>query len=692
MKNRLRDARSPYLLQHADNPVDWFQWDDEALRLAKQKNMPILLSIGYAACHWCHVMAHESFEDPETAAVMNEHFVCIKVDREERPDLDQIYMTFVQMTTGSGGWPLNVFLTPELEPFYGGTYFPPEDRYGRPSWKKLLLSVSRFYHNDKASLGSNLQKIRQAYEMSLEEGSGDNLPTVADLNAAAAKLKGYYDPRNGGLGGAPKFPAVQPLTYFLHQYHRTGEAPFLEMVTKSLTKMAKGGIYDQIGGGFARYAVDERWLVPHFEKMLYDNAQLAELYLDAFQISHDPFFEKTARGILEFVSTELRDGKGGFYSSLDADSEGVEGKFYIWDKSELDAALGAHGQIFCDYFGVTTEGNFEGKNILHIPGSAEATARKFDTTPTAVKDVIHKGIRILKDIRARRVRPSLDDKILTSWNALMLSAFARAFQVLREAKFADIMKDNIGFIREELLEANRLYRSYHRGKSGIDGYLDDYAYLIKALIDAYEALFEDDLLILAYDLTKETNRQFLDHRNAGYFYTAGDQKQLLYRMKDLHDQSIPSANGIMLQNLLRLHSVTGEREFMTIAEKMMKRYLTDVQTNPYAFSSYLLALDYHVSRPYEIVVAAGPDQSYEHLLAPVFGRFLPNRTVILIREGHIPELISEDIAAGKHHSNKTATAYVCRNFACSQPVTDPEKLAKLLQEYQFDRKTALKST
>jgi uncharacterized protein YyaL (SSP411 family) len=674
MKNRLKDSTSPYLRQHAGNPVDWHPWGEAAITLAVRTGKPILLSIGYSACHWCHVMAHESFEDPETAGIMNEHFICIKVDREEHPDLDQIYMTFVQMTTGSGGWPLNVFLTPALEPFYGGTYFPPDDRYGRPSWKKVLLSVSHFYRVEKEALASNLKKIRQAYEMSLVEEPGQNLPNKEDLDHAAAGLAQLYDDHNGGLGGAPKFPSVQPLYFFLTQYYRNGDKKYLDMVTHTLIKMGRGGIYDHVGGGFARYAVDEEWLVPHFEKMLYDNAQLASLYIDVFCITGQPFHAQIAKGILAFTAEQLQQPEGGFYSSLDADSDGREGKYYIWDKSEIEKALGELSPVFCDYFGITGPGNFEGANILHITDDIKVTAEKFNYTIQEIKSVIDKSLAILKTIREKRIPPGLDDKILTSWNALMISAFARAYQVFSTPLYREIVEKNIGFIRTYLSDGNRIFRSYSGGERHLDGYLDDYAYLIRALLDSYEAVLDESYLQWAYDLLMEVNVNFHDPGDSGYFYTASGHRHLLYRMKDNHDQSIPSSNGIMLQNLLRLYTITEQRDLLIRAEKMMQRYLAETRENPYAYASYLSAMDHYLTGATELLIFRKNQQSCSHLLDPVHKRYIPHRITLVSSIDHPIPLLSKNMLEGKQCIDDLPTAYVCRNFSCSPPVTDPSEL------------------
>ncbi|TFG94984.1 MAG: thioredoxin domain-containing protein, partial [Calditrichales bacterium] len=547
--NHLIHETSPYLLQHAHNPVNWYPWGAEALNKAKEENKPILLSIGYAACHWCHVMAHESFEDAQTAELMNSLFVCIKVDREERPDIDQIYMQYVQMTTGSGGWPLNVFLTPAQVPFYGGTYFPPEDRYGRPSWKKILTSVNHFYHEKKSELNKNTEIIRDEFRKSNQIISGSILPERQLLDQVGEQLKSFYDKENGGLGRAPKFPAVYPLAFFLRQYKTTGDAQYLDMVTHSLKKMAMGGIYDQVGGGFARYSVDDKWLVPHFEKMLYDNAQLVPLYLDTYLVTTDPFYLNIVKETLSFVSRELLSQEGGFYSSLDADSEGIEGKYYVWDKSEIDAFLGQEiSPVFCHYYGVTAQGNFEGKNILNVRQEISETAARFNLSIAETEKIVNKSRKTLLTERARRVRPGLDDKVLTSWNGLMLTAFARTYQVQHDPAYKEIIVNNIAFIKKNLYTGDHLLRTYGKQKAKYHGYLDDYAFLIQGLMDSYEALFDTEYLSLAAELMAYVNEYFWDEKDGGYFYTSSEQEKLLERLKDVHDQSIPSGTSIMLLN------------------------------------------------------------------------------------------------------------------------------------------------
>jgi len=676
--NNLIDETSPYLLQHAHNPVNWYPWTEVALNLAKSQDKPILLSIGYAACHWCHVMAHESFEDEETAVLMNEYFVCIKVDREERPDLDQIYMTFVQMTTGSGGWPLTVFLTPDHLPFYGGTYFPPEDRFGRPSWKKILQRIHEYYQQDQAHLQQNINLIRDALGQSTFR-----MKDVQDLDftliqEAAKKLSDLYDPLHGGLGHAPKFPAVQGLSFFLREYKRSGNKHYLEMVTRSLRTMARGGIYDQLAGGFARYSVDDRWLVPHFEKMLYDNAQLVTLYLDTFLITRDDFFINVVRDTLDFVYEELRSEQGGFYSSLDADSEGVEGKYYLWNKQEIDHILGDKSPVFCEYYEVTARGNFEGKNILHVQTNLEALAGRFDLSVEETEKLLSNCRQLLKNTRRKRIRPVRDEKILTSWNALMVSAYASAYQVLREDRYRQIIVDNINFIRNNLFKDGGILRVYSKGQAKYKGYLDDHAFLIKALFDAYEALFDIRYLEWAKELLDYVNLHFWDEQSSSYFYTSDEQSGLILRMKDEYDQSIPSGTGIMILNNLRFYSVMEDSGLWQRSENVLRTFGREMRENPLAYGSYLLALDFYLTKPKEIVLVL-PDRILpEHFYKKIFNIFLPNKIVLQLFPGHHSPLLKASLFQGKQAINKRTTVYVCHNFSCSEPVLIAEDLERLL--------------
>jgi uncharacterized protein YyaL (SSP411 family) len=679
-ENHLANETSPYLLQHAANPVHWYPWGEEALQHALREDKPILLSIGYAACHWCHVMAQESFEDSTTASLMNDLFVCIKIDREERPDLDQIYMTFVQMTTGRGGWPLNVFLTPDLEPFFGGTYFPPMERYGRPSWQTVLQNVSHFYHKEKERLTKNLATIRDGFQQTMQESSGSKIPDSAFVSSIARQLASYYDPVYGGLGRAPKFPAVQALAFFLRYYHQTGEKSYLDMVAFSLRKMANGGIYDQLGGGFARYSVDVEWLVPHFEKMLYDNALMAPVYIDTYLLTNDSFYLTIAEEILNFVQRELRSPEGGFNSSLDADSEGEEGKYYVWDKAEIVDILGEEtGAIFCHLFGVTESGNFKSKTILFKAENIQSTAEKFKISKSAVTSIISNAKKILLEQREKRIRPGLDDKVLTSWNGLLLTAYARAYQVSPSKTYENIIKTNISFLKNRLCQEGHLFRSYNKGKSKHNGFLDDYAYLIQGLLDAYEALFDPAHLDWAYQLLQYANHHFWDIDNHGYFYTEELQQNLLFRMKEGSDQSIPAASAVMLLNNLRFFSITAENELIIKAEQIIQKYSDTLFGNPYGYASYLQGLDFYLQRPKEILIVTNEEKPTE-LLKTIFNSYLPNKIVVLQQNETKPSLLASELLSGKISSNGRPTAYVCHNFTCSPPITSPAELKNLLHD------------
>ncbi len=678
-KNHLANETSPYLLQHADNPVDWYPWGEEALGKAKKEDKPILLSIGYAACHWCHVMEHESFEDSATAKLMNELFVCIKVDREERPDIDQIYMKFVQMTTGSGGWPLNVFLTPDQEPFYGGTYFPPDDRYGRASWTKVLQSVDNFYRKNKDQLEQNITQVKKEFQKIEDDGSLSEIPDQSILKNSVERLSSMYDPNFGGLGRAPKFPAVYPLSSFLRYYNISRDQQYLDMVTHSLKKMANGGIYDHLGGGFARYSVDDKWLVPHFEKMLYDNAQLVPLYLDTYLLNGDEYFLQVVKEILEFVVRELMSPEGGFFSSLDADSEGIEGKFYVWDKSEIDQLLGAEkSELFCYYYSVSDQGNFEHKNILNVHTDMNSVAERFKKTPEEFRQMLNESKKILMEHRDRRIRPGLDDKVLTSWNGLMLTAFARAYQVTRDESYATVIRDNIAFLKKNLYNLDHLWRTFNKGQAKYQAYLDDYAFLIQGLLDAYEAVFDPSYLDWAHELLQYSNKKFWDKDKGGYFYTSSDQEDLFDRLKDEHDQSIPSATSIMMLNNLRFYSLTEDSKLLAFAEEVLKKYGQQISGNPYGYASYLLGLDFYQQKPKEIVLVVPDDVKMDEYAEVIYKRYFPNKVVVRLEENQQIPSLSASLLKGKKPIDGKLTIYVCHNFACSPPVFTHQDFEKLL--------------
>ena len=678
--NRLINETSPYLRQHAYNPVDWFPWGEEAFNCAKKENRPIFLSIGYSACHWCHVMERESFENDSIAEFMNSHFISIKVDREERPDIDQIYMHFVQITTGSGGWPMSVFLTPERKPFYGGTYFPPEDRYGRPGFMNILKSISQFYTDQHDKLQDHLQEVDKAYLTLTAVPDAKGIPSKSDFDAAVKKLTEFYEPEYGGIGSAPKFPAVQCFHLFLRQYKNTGDPEYLNMVEHTLQKMGRGGIFDQIGGGFARYSVDNEWLVPHFEKMLYDNAQLCDLYIDTYKVTKNNFYLNIARDILSFIEREMLSPEGGFYSSLDADSEGEEGKYYTWGKEEIIKILGSKiGGIFCACYDVTDQGNFETKNILRVKSDTKTLAGEFNTTESEINSIIEKGKKELLKLREKRVHPGLDDKVIVSWNGLMLSAFSRMYQVTQEERYSKIVRENIKFLQSRLVKNEKLLHTYKDEVAKQDAFLDDYAFLIAGLLDAYEALFNESYLKWAKDLIETVNLNFWDDNFSGYFYTSVNQEALFQRMKDDADQSIPSGTGIMLNNMLRMHYYTGHESFKMPVEDIFKQIGSKFKQNPYGYASYLNALDFYLTSPKEIIILASNPKNTIQTLKVVSNLYIPNK--ILISSGNKPhsKILNPEHLKGKKMIEARSTVYVCQNFTCSKPIVNLDELIETLK-------------
>jgi hypothetical protein len=649
MPNRLAGETSPYLLQHADNPVDWYPWGEEALERARAEDKPILLSIGYSACHWCHVMERESFEDPETAALMNEHFVCVKLDREERPDLDAIYMEACQAMTGQGGWPLNVFLTPEQAPFYAGTYFPPEDRGGLPSWRRVLEAVAEAWRTRREEIRQGSARIAERLQgAALLEPAEDPLdPGV--LDAAVAGLRAQFDQLYGGFGSAPKFPPASALEFLL----RRGET---EMTTRTLLAMASGGMYDQVGGGFARYSVDDRWLVPHFEKMLYDNALLARAYLHGAQVTGNPLFGRICRETLDWALREMRAPEGGFYSALDADSEGEEGKFYVWTLDELREAAGDLAGDAIAYFGATEQGNWEGKNIL--------------TRGVHEPDTLPEIRRRLLEARERRVRPGLDDKRLTSWNALMISALAEAGAVLEHDEYLSAAVACADFVLAELRDADgRLLRTWKDGRGRLNAYLEDHAFLVEALLTLYEATFDPRWFREARALADTMIERFADDERGGFFETATDHEPLVARRKELEDHPIPSGNASAAYGLLRLAALTGEHEYERRALSVLQLLHPFAGRHPQAFGHLLQALDFHFAPVKEVALAGDDTRALERT---VRRRFRPHLVLAGGPADGVPLLEGRTPVDGR------AAAYVCERFACKQPVTEPEELEALL--------------
>jgi hypothetical protein len=689
MPNRLQDETSPYLLQHADNPVDWYPWGDEALERAKAEDRPILLSIGYSACHWCHVMAHESFENEDIARIMNAAFVCIKVDREERPDVDGIYMAAVQALTGSGGWPLTVFLTPDGKPFFGGTYFPPEDRTQMPGFPRVLGAMADAYRDKKADVLQATSEITgRLAHISSPQQSSEPLDDDLFLTSFNTLSKGF-DWENGGFGQTPKFPQPLVMDVVLRQYARTGASLILEMVDTTLEKMARGGMYDQIGGGFARYSTDEKWLVPHFEKMLYDNALLVSLYSRAYQATGKPLYKQVVEETLGFIEQEMSDQSGGFYSSYDADSEGVEGKFYVWSAEQINSLLGeSDGRVVRAYYGVEDGGNFEGDSILWRPRDLDKVAGELEMSGEDVLAVVEHSRPRLYEERAKRIAPGLDDKILVSWNAMMMSAFADAGTAFDRPEWIERAQTNATFLLDNLFDGDRLLRTWKAedgisvgkesprttGSAKIPGYLEDYASLGGTLLTLYEATFNQRWLDEAHRLTDAMLALFLDESSGVFYDTGSDASELFTRPRDVFDNAIPSGGSMATQLLLRLATHTGDTSYRSIAETSLRSVRQYMAQGGAGFGGWLAALDYYVSTPKEIVVMGNADDSAtQALLREVHTRYIPNR-IITGAAGPITPTPSPLLEA-RALVDGVPTAYVCENYACQLPVTKAEDLA-----------------
>ena len=666
MSNRLAQETSPYLLEHANNPVDWYPWGPEALARARRENKPILLSIGYSACHWCHVMARESFEDSEIAALINRDFVAIKVDREERPDLDQVYMRAVQAMTGSGGWPMTAFLLPDATPFFAGTYFPPSDRFGMPSFRRVLAAVTDAFSNRMGEVEATATQVREYLQRPAVPLAAGSL-TPALLDEASTRLARDHDPTHGGFGSAPKFPQPMLVDFLLRSHRRTGDPSVLAMAQQTLQAMAAGGMYDQLGGGFHRYSVDERWLVPHFEKMLYDNALLPRAYLDAWQLTGDAGFRRVVEDTLAFVQRELLSPDGGFYSSLDADSEGEEGRFYVWTPHELELALGVDdATAVARAFDVSDAGNFDGRNILH-PMTPDASA-------------VLAGVRErLLAARAGRVRPHRDEKVIGGWNGLMLRAFAEAGRVLDRPDLLSIAEANARFLLSRMRTGERMRRSYKDGRATLAGYLEDQAAVADGLLSLYEATFETRWLDEVRRLMRETLAAFWDAPRGAFFDTAADQEQLVVRPQDVTDNAIPSGTSMAVDVLLRGGRLLGEDSWIAIARSSLERLAPTAAKAPLAFGRLLAALDFELGRPVELAVI-GPlaDAKTRRLLDVARLRYLPNRLLAAAPDGDgrgIPLL------AERRALNGAATAYLCEGFVCQSPTTDPAELQRQLETF-----------
>lgn len=687
-QNRLADESSPYLLQHAENPVDWYPWCDEAFEKARREDKPVLVSIGYATCHWCHVMAHESFEDDEIARLMNETFVNIKVDREERPDIDNTYMMVCQMLTGSGGWPLNVFLTPDKKPFYAATYIPKTGRQGRPGMRELIPWLSQIWENEREKIANSSEEIIDAFQRSNQFEGGAQL-NQTHLDKAYSQYKQKFDETYGGFGSAPKFPSPHNLMLLLRYAENHEDSDALQMVEKTLTQMRMGGIFDHIGWGFHRYSTDREWLVPHFEKMLYDQALLLITYTEAWQLTKNDFFKQTADEIVSYLLRKMQDEKNGFYSAEDADSEGEEGKFYVWSISEIrDVLPMAEAELAIEVFNLTEEGNYKdeatgrrtGKNIPHLKKPIDELARERDMDEKQLRSILEEIRQKLLNARQGRVHPLLDDKILTDWNGLAIAALAKAGRAFDDGSYTKQAELCWQFISSHMItEDNTLKHRYRNGDVAIDAHADDYAFLIWGLIELYETTFKTDYLEQAISLNQEFIDQFWDDEDGGFYFTSESAEELLGRKKEIYDGAVPSSNSVAMMNLLRLGRMTGNTKWEQMAEEAQQLFSKEITNAPTGFGAALQSVDFTSDTSQEIIIAGNPgDPATQAMRDNLNAQFLP-RAVILLNDPEddkIKELVSYLSDFGMQIGK--STAYVCQNYSCELPVTDPEKMMELI--------------
>src|SRR5438445_4415882 len=673
--NNLIKETSPYLLQHAYNPVKWYPWGDEALVRAKEENKPIFLSVGYSACHWCHVMAHESFENEEIAEVMNEKFINIKLDKEERPDIDDIYQKVCQLTTGSGGWPLSVFLTPDQRPFYVGTYFPPLDNYGRPGFGSIIRQLAQAWkekHNDVEVAAENFLNA-------LKKTESISLPSKLDksiLDEAAVNLLSLGDSTNGGFGHAPKFPNAANLSFMLRYSKVSGISKFQEFVLKTLAKMANGGIYDQIGGGFHRYSTDSRWLVPHFEKMLYDNALLPLVYAEAYQLTRDGRFLNVIKETLGYVLKEMTSPEGAFYSAQDADSEGEEGKYYVWKKKEVQEILGADSDVFCLYYDIAEGGNFEGHTILNNNINLSTVAFNFGKKESEVNDIIKRCKEKLIVARTKRVPPGRDEKILVSWNALMISAFLKGYRVTEETNFLRAAENCIKFIEQKMTKEGELLHTYKDGQAKLRAYLDDYAYFVNALLDYFEIDPSKKYLNIAIHHANYLLEHFWDENEKSFFFTGDNHEKLIVRTKNIFDLSLPSGNSVATGALLRLYHITQEKKYLDTALKVMESLSTMAAENPFGFGQLLSVIYMYLQKPIEITIMNQDDSEICRYLAR---KFLPESILVSIsKKERLDDLKQLPFFAGKDYDSTKTKIYICKDFTCSLPLETVQEIEKLL--------------
>ena len=663
VENNLIHESSPYLLQHAHNPVNWYGWNDDALQKAKDENKPIFLSIGYSACHWCHVMAHESFENEDVAEFMNENFINIKVDREERPDIDDIYQKVCQIATGQGGWPLSLFLTPDQKPFYVGTYFPVLDSYGRPGFGSICRQLSQAWKEKPKDIEASAEKFTSALHKTEKVQTTKLERTI--LDEAAMNLFQLGDASYGGFGSAPKFPNAANISFLFRYAKLSGLGKFNEFALKTLKKMANGGIFDQIGGGFSRYSTDAKWLVPHFEKMLYDNALIPVNYAEAYQITKDPFYLDVLKKTLDFVLREMTSPERGFYSAYDADSEGIEGKYYVWKKSEIKEILGSDADLFCLYYDVTDGGNWEGNNILCNNLNISTVAFNFGISESEVSAILKSCSEKLLKIRSARIPPGLDDKVLVSWNSLMITAFAKGYRVTGDIIYLNAAKDCISFIEQNLFVNEKLLRTYKNGIAKIDGYLEDYSYFINALLDVFEIEPDQKYLTLSIKLGHHLVEHFWDSENNNFFMTSDDHEKLIIRPKSNYDLSLPSGNSVSAFVMLRLYHLSQEPTFLEITTKIMASQAQIAAENPFGFGYLLNTISMYIQKPQEITVI---NTENSEIIQSLLLDYLPNSIMITIKNSSQLENLSEyPFFAGKSFEDKTSV-FVCKDFTCSLPL------------------------
>jgi uncharacterized protein len=691
--NRLAKETSPYLLQHAYNPVDWYPWGEEALQKARQADKPIFLSIGYSACHWCHVMAHESFEDNEIAKIMNENFINIKVDREERPDLDDIYQRACQLATGTGGWPLSIFLTPDQKPFYVGTYFPKDgsSHYNMPGFRNILLQLADAYKNKK----SEIQAASSEFTHALSQTAMDLVVRAeitekislerSILDEAAVGLLQMGDRIYGGFGQAPKFPNASNLMFLLRYYDISGINRFRDFVIFTADKMAEGGIHDHLGGGFARYATDQKWLVPHFEKMLYDNALLSQMYAELYQITKAESYMEITCKTLDYVIREMTHPDGGLYSAQDADSEGEEGKFYLWEKKEIESLIDDETatNIFCEHYGVTQGGNFEGKNILNVRASITSLAKNYNKTPEQVTQILRDASAKLFAEREKRVKPGRDEKILTSWNGLMISGFAKGYAVSRNTKYLQAAKNAVEFIESKLASNNgRLRRTFKDGQSKLNAYLEDYAFYVSGLLDLFAVNSKQEYLDKSIMYTDFILQHFWDEKEGNLFFTSDDHEQLISRTKNFYDLAMPSGNSMAASNLLRLYYYTQNNSYLDKAVRIMKAGSRSAAENPFGFGQMLNSIYLYVKQPVEITVIVTDNSSNttsnSSLVAWLNRQFLPHSIISIVHPSELAKLQGYSYFKGREAQGGEETAFVCKNYVCSLPIKSSEELERQL--------------